>query len=192
MQQLWRTVCKFLVWLHMDFPYDPAVLSWVFTQEEWQCTSSSGLTHNVYSSFVHNHQDLETATYLLPEDKGQDVVCLCSNVLSSSPSSSLLSLFYYWMGGIDSCREQHGPHEQFSGWGKPDTEVCILYEFEFVYMISWIRQNCRHNNQISVARCWGPGEGIDCKEAGGTFGVMKLFCVLWWWLHDYWLNSINL
>lgn len=50
--------------------------------------------------------------------------------------------------------------------------------YEFVYVISWIRQSRRHNDRLSAAGRWGPEEGINCREAGGTFGVMKIFCVL--------------
>lgn len=147
-----------------NLPYDPAILSWVFTQEKWRCTSPQGPTHKCVQqlrSFIvtKNWKQLHIH-YLWVEGR-----------LYSFHAMTCYSV----VGGIDySCREQHDWTSGTIFWVREaDTEVRI--QCECVCMIFWVRQNCRYNSQISVARCWGPGEGIDSKEAGGDFWGDKDF-----------------
>ena len=61
-QLFWKIHRQFLTKLNIPLSYDPAIVSSVFTQRSWKRMSTKkkkNLHKNVYSSFIHNCQNLE-------------------------------------------------------------------------------------------------------------------------------------
>ena len=60
-QPLWKRVWQFLINLNIPFPYNPGiVLLGIYPNDVKMYIPTKTLHMNVYSSFIHNCQNLET------------------------------------------------------------------------------------------------------------------------------------
>lgn len=59
----WKTLCKFFIKSNMHLPYHPAIKCQGIHPSEMKTyhTKTHKVTRNIYSDFIHNHQNLETS-----------------------------------------------------------------------------------------------------------------------------------
>ena len=56
---LWKTVWQFLIKLNILLPYNPPIMLTGICSNEWKTYPHKNLHLNVYSTFIHNYQNLE-------------------------------------------------------------------------------------------------------------------------------------
>lgn len=128
---------------------------------------------SVYSSFIHNHQKLETTKIF--NKRGMDKqswYISTTEYYTAIKGNRLLTHATAWMN--------------VAKWKKPDPKDYIFYGSIYTTLSYWKRQNDRDGKQSNGCQGWWRGEVLTTRGLMKTFFmVMELFYMIpWWWIFE--------